>query len=138
MVHALIKPDFPFVPSWLNEGLGSLYEQSEFTDGTILGRMNWRFPILMEAHKAGKLVPLRTLFATTTWEFYDSYNPHYPQARYFCMYMQEKGVLVTFYKEFRERYSEDRSGTKFVEEVFGKKAEEIDADWQKWIQTLEY
>src|SRR5256885_11482581 len=27
LVHALIAPDFPGVPAWFNEGLGSLYEQ---------------------------------------------------------------------------------------------------------------
>ena len=28
LTHALIKPDFPAVPDWFNEGLGSLYEQA--------------------------------------------------------------------------------------------------------------
>ena len=30
LVHALIRPDFPNVPTWFNEGLASLYEQSSF------------------------------------------------------------------------------------------------------------
>ena len=56
LTHALIKPDFPAVPGWFNEGLASLYEQCSIAfDDTIKGHENWRLPGLQKAMSAGKL-----------------------------------------------------------------------------------
>jgi hypothetical protein len=150
MVHALIKPDFPDVPSWFNEGMGSLYEQCTVTDdGSLKGMINWRYPILMEAYNNNKLVPLKELFKTTDYEFYDKdKGTNYAQARYFCMYMQEKGILPKFYKKFRDNFEQDKTGTKFVvellsgiptnvgEELHEKTIDEIDKEWREWIPKI--
>ena len=37
LVHALIRPDFPDVPEWFNEGLGSLFEQCTLAHRDIRG-----------------------------------------------------------------------------------------------------
>ncbi|MBI4833240.1 MAG: hypothetical protein HY811_00240 [Planctomycetes bacterium] len=138
MFHALVAPDFPDIPAWYNEGMGSLYEQCTVTDdGSLKGMINWRYPILMEAYNNNKLVPLTELFKTTDYEFYDKdKGTNYAQARYFCLYMQEQGILPKFYKKFRDNYDADKTGTKFVEELLGKKIDEIDTDWQKWVPTV--
>ena len=58
MVHAFAEADFPSVPAWFNEGLGSLHEQCSMgADGTLEGLTNWRLPILQKA-----------LTAVPTWE----------------------------------------------------------------------
>ena len=36
MTHALVRYDFPDIPSWFNEGLGSLYERCSLNNRTIL------------------------------------------------------------------------------------------------------
>ncbi len=41
-------------------------------------------------------------------DFYDKDNgSNYAVARYFCMYMQEQGVLEKFYKKFRSNIKKD-------------------------------
>jgi len=138
MVHALIKPDFPDVPAWFNEGLGSLYEQCRVDeDGHLHGLINWRYPILMDAVEKNWLVPLKELFSTTDNEFYNrGKGTNYAQARYFCLYMQENKLLSKFYKKFRDNFNSDKTGIKFIEEIFGKPIDEIDKDWQAWVPTV--
>ena len=138
MFHALVKPDFPDLPSWLNEGMGSLFEQCRVeTDGTLRGLINWRYPILMEAAVSQKIIPLKELLHTTDAEFYgEERGVDYAQARYFCLYLQEKKVLPQFYKKFRDNFEKDKSGVQFVGEVLKKQIGEIDRDWQNWIPKV--
>jgi hypothetical protein len=139
MTHALVRYDFPDIPSWFNEGLGSLYERCSLNNGTILGYVNWRLPDLQEAVQIGSYTSLNKLISTDEDEFYGSRSGfNYAQARYLCMYMQEKGILKKFYKTFRDNYSEDNTGKKFLEKLFGKNIDEIDAEYVSWIKTLKY
>ncbi len=61
LTHALVDFDFPRIPLWLNEGIGSLHEQSQFVphkqDETlrIEGLVNWRLPILLKAIEEDRL-----------------------------------------------------------------------------------
>jgi hypothetical protein len=48
IVHPFIAANFPECPSWFNEGLASLYEQSGESRGRIRGRTNWRLAGLQE------------------------------------------------------------------------------------------
>jgi hypothetical protein len=137
MTHALIEPDFPQVPAWFNEGLGSLFEQCMITSRGLQGLVNWRLPILRRAIEKKQLTGLRKLVSTTTGEFYrDEKGTHYAEARYFCMYMQEHGLLEKFYKEFRDNFKDDPTGARIIERLFGKSIEQVEQDWLKWVDTL--
>jgi hypothetical protein len=140
MFHALVEPEFDDIPAWFNEGVASLYEACRLKeDGHINGMMNWRFPILKKGMEKGHYVPLRKLFKTTTSEFYDDeHGMHYGEARYFCMWLEKKGLLRKFYKTFREKYKEDPTGIKFLEELLGKKVEEFEKEWKEFVGTLKY
>jgi hypothetical protein len=139
MTHALVRYDFPDIPSWFNEGLGSLYERCSLNDGNILGYVNWRLPDLQEAIQEGSYTSLNKLTATDEDEFYGSRSGfNYAQARYLCMYMQEKGILKKFYKTFRDNFSKDNTGKKFLEQLFGKSLNEIDIEYVSWVKTLNY
>lgn len=48
MIHALIKADFPQAPSWLNEGLASLYERTQWTPTRLNTLPNWRMDRMRE------------------------------------------------------------------------------------------
>ena len=137
MVHALIEPDFPQVPAWFNEGLGSLFEQCRVTPHGLKGMVNWRLPILLKAIEKKKLTGLRNLVSTNTRQFYhDERGTHYAEARYFCMYMQELGLLEKFYKAFKDNFKEDPTGAKTIEKLFGKNLEEIEKEWLQWVHRL--
>jgi hypothetical protein len=139
MFHALVEPDFPDIPSWFNEGVASLYECCQVKSDKLIGMMNWRFPRLQKAVRDDELVPLERLVSTTTAQFYGRGSDlNYSEARYFCMYLQEKGLLEKFYKKFRDSYDEDNTGRKFLEELLDKKLDEIQKDWVKWVKTLRY
>ncbi|MCK5578843.1 MAG: hypothetical protein KAI63_04905, partial [Planctomycetes bacterium] len=138
MFHALVAPDFPDIPAWYNEGMGSLYEQCRTErNGSLRGLINWRYKGLMEAFNAGKLVSLKELLSFSDNEFYgDNSGLHYAQARYFCLYLQENKVLPRFYKKYRDNFNDDTTGIKFAEELLGKSIDEINKDWQKWVPTV--
>ncbi len=137
MTHALIEPDFPQVPAWFNEGLGSLFEQCIVTPHGLKGLVNWRLPILREAISERRLTGLRKLISTTSAQFYrDERRTHYAEARYFCMYMQEIGLLEKFYKNFRADFRQDPTGAKMIEKLFSKSLEEIQRDWIEWVGKL--
>ncbi len=111
LTHALVRYDFSDIPSWFNEGLGSLYEHCSLNDGIILGYVNWRLPALQDALREGSYTRLSELIKTDEDEFYGQRSEfNYSQARYFCMYMQEKNLLKKFYKLNRDDYTNDKTG----------------------------
>lgn len=139
MTHALVRYDFPDIPSWFNEGLGSLYERCSLNNKTILGYVNWRLPALQDAIADKTYRQLDKLVKMGWNEFYgDGSDVNYAQARYLCMYLQENGLLKKFYKSFRDTYKDDNTGKTQLEKVTGKSLAELDADYVSWVKTLKY
>lgn len=137
LTHSLVRYDFPDIPSWFNEGLGSLYERCSFENNEIKGHVNWRLPALLKAINSKEYTPLQTLMSTDDETFYgDESALNYSQARYFCMYLQEKGLLKKYYKTFRNNYSSDNTGITYAEELLGKNITAIDTDYKSWVLTL--
>lgn len=137
MVHALVEPDFPEIPAWFNEGFASLFEQCRREGQEILGLVNWRLPIVQEALRDGTSVPLREVMSSDTNTFYgDGKGVRYAQARYLCLYLQECGLLQAYYKDFRDRFSDDKTGISQLEKTSQQKLEELEADWKKWVAKL--
>ena len=135
LTHALIVYDFPGVPTWFNEGLASLHEQCYVRPDRIVGCVNWRLPALQKAVRTKKLRPLAEL--VTAGDFYTNQaGLNYAQARYFVMYMQQKGLLKRFYVAFRGRRG--RRPVKTIEEVFGKPLKQVEGEFLKWVMTLKW
>ncbi|HUU42868.1 MAG TPA: hypothetical protein VMX57_03765, partial [Planctomycetota bacterium] len=78
----------------------------------------------------------RTIFTMSDADFYTDRQGKYAAARYFMQYLQEKGVLERFYKSFREGHEKDRTGVRFVEEVLGRRLEDVEPEWRKWVMDL--
>jgi hypothetical protein len=111
IVHPYVRANFPKCPAWLNEGLGSLYEQCGERDGHIVGYTNWRLAGLQRAIRAGGVPSFRALTGTTDRQFYgDDKGTNYAQARYLCYYLQEQGKLRDFYREFVANQKDDPTG----------------------------
>jgi hypothetical protein len=139
MTHALVRYDFPDIPSWFNEGLGSLYERCSLQNGEILGYVNWRLPDLKDAIEDNSYTNLKNLVNTSEDEFYGNNSGfYYAQARYLCMFLQEKRILKEFYKAFRDNYTNDKTGKKTLEEIYGKNLSELEKEYLDWVETLEY
>ena len=123
IVHPYMRANFPGCPAWFNEGMGSLYEQSAERDGHIRGLTNWRLAGLQQAIKDGKLLTFEKLTALSTAEFYgnaNGYSSYYGQSRYLCFYLQEKDLLVKFYREFVAHSKDDPTGFQTLKKVLSE------------------
>ena len=131
IVHPFMEVNFPDCPAWFNEGMGSLYEQSGEVDGRIHGFTNWRLPGLQRGIKQ-KIVPsFKNLTAMTDEEFYrEDTGTNYAQARYLSYYLQQKKLLVKFYKEFTANSKTDPTGYKSLQKVLGER--DMNAFQKKW------
>ena len=144
IVHPFMRANFPACPAWFNEGLASLYEQSAEQDGHIRGLVNWRFTGLEKAIKEGKLISFQKLTALSEEEFYggkDSpgYSQYYGQSRYLCFYLQEKGLLTKFYREFVANAAKDPTGFETLKRVLGEKDMEVfQKKWEQFILGLRF
>lgn len=138
IVHPFIEANFPDCPSWFNEGLASLYEQSAEKDGQIVGLTNWRLAGLQRAIKNKTNPSFKDLLSTTRKEFYDDETGvHYAQARYLCYYLQEKGLLVKFYQEFTKNSATDPTGYKTVQKVLGERNMiTFQKNWEDFVLKL--
>ncbi|MET0645105.1 MAG: hypothetical protein ABW208_00705 [Pyrinomonadaceae bacterium] len=131
IVHPFVEANFPDCPPWLNEGLGSLYEQSGEEDGHIRGYTNWRLPGLQRAIRRGGLNSFQKLLAMDGGAFYgDAQGNNYAQARYLCYYLQEHGLLTRFYRDFHAARAADPTGFDTLKKVLGET--DMDAFQKKW------
>jgi hypothetical protein len=138
IVHPYVHANFPEAPAWLNEGMGSLYEQSSEKGGHIVGLTNWRLEGLQEAIREGRVPSFRTLTGQSDRAFYSA-GTSYAQARYLLYYLQESGLLVDFYKKFHAARREDPTGFRTLQAVLGEKdMADFQKRWEKWVLTLEF
>lgn len=140
LVHPFMESNFPNCPSWFNEGLASLYEQSASKEGKIVGLTNWRLAGLQEALRSNSVPPFKELCGTSTREFYDrDPGTNYSQARYLCYYLQQKGLLRKFYHAFHNGATDDPTGYQTLQNVLG--SPNMDAwrkDWELFVMGLRF
>ena len=138
IVHPFIEADFPACPPWLNEGMGSLYEQCGEQDGHIHGFVNWRLPGLQKAIEARRVPAFKTLMAMDSGTFYgDRSGVNYAQSRYLLHYLQEKGLLVKFYKQFRASHEKDPSGFETLKTVLRESdMDQFKRKWERYVLQL--
>jgi hypothetical protein len=103
LVHPFVRADFPACPTWLDEGLGSLYERCAFEGGALRGLVNWRLEALRRAATEGRVPAISDLVRMTPDAFYgDGSALHYAAARYLCLFLQERGALPELYRRLRD------------------------------------
>ncbi len=135
LTHSLAHFDFPNMPEWFDEGLGSLYEESSFSkDGLrLLGQSNWRLNHLLHAMHHRKLGSLEALLASRSIRS-EQQATDYAHARYLCLYLQERELLPLFYRKFRANAAFDPSGVQTLREVFNAPSiDAIDRDFRNWV-----
>jgi hypothetical protein len=141
LVHPMVEADFPQAPDWLNEGIASLYEQFAMPKkGEIYGYKNWRHPRLLQGLRskgeASQATPA-ALFVMSDDTFRgDREDLNYATARYFCQWLDQKGLLWSFYARYRDTYAADPSGRRAFTQTFGKAPEDTTAEWSRWVRAL--
>ena len=134
-----MRANFPNCPPWFDEGLASLYEASTERDGHIQGLVNWRYKGLAKAIREGTTISFEKLTMLTPDQFYDradgqGYGEYYGQARYLCYYLQEKRLLVSFYRQFVTNATTDPTGYQTLMRVL--KTRDMDGFKKKWEAFL--
>ena len=140
LFHAFIPTNFPRCPTWINEGMASLYEQSSERNGTIVGLTNWRLAGLQRAIRARAAGSFQALAAMTAGQFYgDDRGVNYAQARYLFYYLQEKGLLAEFYRRARKDIAKDPTGYAALLAVLKTTDEgEFRKTWERFCMGLRF
>lgn len=140
IVHPFIEANFPSCPSWFNEGLGSLYEQSAERGGRIVGLTNWRLAGLQKAIEKNRVPSFETLTHTTRHDFYErDPGTNYAQARYLLYYLQEHGLLRRYYKAFFKARKSDPTGYATLKATL--RASDMAAfktKWERYVLDLRF
>jgi hypothetical protein len=140
MVHPYVAANAPGAPPWINEGLGSLYEQCGERDGRMVGLTNWRLSGLQQAIGADTLPSIETLLVQDDHGFYsEDPGTNYGQARYLMLWLQEHGKLEAFWHGWRQDQQHDPSGLLALRGAVG--TEDLVAwqeDWEGWVLGLHF
>ncbi len=138
LVHPLMAVNFPSCPAWFDEGLASLYEQCCDRDGKIWGLPNWRLRRLQRAIDHDALPTLAELCQTSKREFYaDKSGMNYAQARYLCLYLQERGLLSDFFVALRGDHASDPTGYRTLAKLLGSSGSvDFQQDWEEFVRGL--
>lgn len=138
IVHPYMASNFPACPSWFDEGLASLYEQSAEPDGDIVGLTNWRLEGLQDALKAKSVPSFRALCESGAGFYTADPGSNYAQARYLCYWLQQRGLLHDFYRTFRAKVDEDPSGYATLVSFVGPDMDAFRAEWERFVLGLSF
>jgi hypothetical protein len=139
LAHPFYESDFPDGPTWLNEGIASLYEAPVIPKkGEITGAKNWRLPRLVRG-LAGEhdKATMPVLFGMPDATFRGAGEDlHYATARYLCQWLDQQHKLWPFYHAFRDHKADDPTGEKAFAQVMGKTPREAAPAWERWVKSL--
>jgi hypothetical protein len=138
IVHPFMGANFPQCPSWFNEGLASLYEQSAERNDEIVGLTNWRLAGLQESLREGAVPTFKRLCSSGEGFYTADPGTNYAQARYLCYWLQEKGKLREYYKAFRGAAAADKTGYETLRLTVGEDMPAFRKDWESFVLGLRY
>ena len=122
--------------AWVVEGLGVLYESvGTDAEGAVVpdGR-NRRLVVAQAAAHRRSLVPLERLMKMPADELLRRPNLTYAQSGALMLYLYERGVLRTFYDQYKKGLKEDPAGERALVAAAGKKSlGEVEAAFSKWL-----
>ena len=136
LVHAFTAASFPGIPTWFDEGLGSLYEACGERKGRIHGYINWRLPGLKQAIRARSLPPFSKLMAMSHQAFSKSATSdrNYAQARFLCYYLQQQKKLRAYYRLFYANREADPTGHRTLKRLLEvKDMAAFQHRWERWV-----
>ncbi len=155
LFHLVVRGNFGDIPQWLDEGIAGLYEVSSITGDEVRGEPNWRGRVLETLW--GEHPSLETVI-TSGWFPFDvsereQADPdssttarvaaHLATARYFALYLQERGKLADVYAAFRDLGLAELTGDvhahalRLVERTLGQPIAAIDRDFEQWFRQVQ-
>jgi hypothetical protein len=134
LAHPLIEDDYPGIPAWLNEGVGSLYGTAAWSkSGGFKFLVNYRLRDLQEALTAGELPPVGALAEVGEPDVHGAKaGMWYAYARYVLLYLDSKGTLADVYGELRAAAGDVRKQRAVLERRVD------DTAFRAWAKRLRY
>jgi hypothetical protein len=139
MVHVLAESDYPEIPPWLNEAMGSLFEEYAERDGTIVGVLNWRMFKFRQDLTSRRAASLRTMFKLDYKTLYgENTLSYYTALRHTMLWLQEQGKAGALYASLRDGKFEDPE--KALCALFDNRftLDEIERDIRLWAQAQRF
>jgi hypothetical protein len=136
LTHALAHFDCPGLPQWFDEGLASLHEACRISDDglKLVGHPNWRFTYLAGPLREGRLPTINTLMSLGEIRG-EGEAVVYAQARYFCLYLQHRGLLAHYYRKLKGTISQDPTGRAALRDLLhADSLDGVDRDFRQWLQ----
>jgi hypothetical protein len=118
---------------WVAEGLATLYQQSRAKGAKVEILTDSSLLTVRKAIEDGQALPLAELFEMDQKAFMKRPELSYLQARAVMLYLYRQGKLKGFYQAYKDTFSQDPTGRLAMEEALGKKLEDIEANWRKWV-----
>jgi hypothetical protein len=139
MVHAYMHADFPDAPTWMQEGLASLYEAPIEKEGRLLGGTNWRLPPLQRAIESHRAPSFEAVSKGSRGDFDGKDGgSYYAVSRYLLYWLQERGQLERFYRAYRANVDRDARGMSTLAEVAGQDLASIRREWEPFVLGLRF
>lgn len=128
-------------PLWVMEGLACMFEDVEMPgepdSGAFAFKPSWRTNIAKRLARFGGLVPLER-FLTLADEKFMSERPRakYAQARALCMFLDERGKLAPWFRDYCAHFDADPTGREALERTFDLSPARIDTAFRAWAAKL--
>ncbi len=151
LFHLLVRESFGDIPQWLDEGIASLYEVSARRGDRYEGLPNWRGRVLemlwSDRPRLDEVVASPWFgFDMTAGELRggdlstERIAVHLAEARYFALYLQDKGKLQQVYRAFQARDpggADDpgAAAVALVEHELGPMGM-VQGDFERWFRTV--
>jgi len=120
VVHAYMDADFPEAPVWVQEGIATLYEKSQWRLPSLQSELV-RAPSFHRMAKAG-----RSEFTGKEGYLY------YATAGYLFHWLKERGLLERFYREHRRRKGD---GIDVLHDVTGSEISDLRTSWEAFVRS---
>jgi hypothetical protein len=149
LTHTVIAADFPGIPYWLNEGIASMFEETNFNYKTGAAHQdelesvsilsNFRLNYLTAFYdKFHRDISIRDIVSNKTYdqEIVNSIKDAYD--RYFCYFLHDRKYLSPFYQALRKTGPYDpETQLRVLASVTGKSLAGLDKEWNKWLDHFD-
>lgn len=131
LAHPMVDDDYPTIPAWLGEGVGSLYGTARWQRDRFEFLVNYRLRDVQKALRDGSLPTFAELAASTSTQVHgDAGMIYYGMARYVLLYAEKKGTLSNLYRDLRDASKKDHA------KVLARHVDE--RAFLAWVKQLKY
>lgn len=156
LFHLLARTNSGDLPPWLDEGVASVLEASEWKDGALKGKLKYGYNYRLEAlQQAGHLreisrsIPRIDALVDMGWERFEGLDEdpecilalHYAVAKHFALFLQEEGRLADVLRAHQHLVTTDAEGrTRFrtsrqvTEEALGAPLSVVGRRYEQWFK----